>query len=116
MYIKLAAGLLVVASLTACGGGRSDYDSRQKNYYQRSIGPIGNACMSSDRKARSPQLCNCIQKAANDRLSRSEQRRVVAFFRDPHQAQVTRQSDKSNDEVFWRTYKSYVSYAEAVCG
>src|SRR6056297_614513 len=37
-------------------------------------GPINTACMASDRKARSRELCGCIQAVADDTLSGSQQR------------------------------------------
>ncbi len=112
--MKYITGFTLIAMLSACGGGSRDYDSRQKTY-NRSVGPISSACMASDRKARSSGLCNCIQAAANMKLTRAEQRRAVSFYKDPHQAQVVRQSDKRADELFWKTYTSYVDHARAMC-
>lgn len=114
--MKYIAGIFLIATLSACGGGNRDYDSRQKVSYHRSLGPISSACMASDRKARSPGLCGCIQRAADVKLSKSDQRRAVSFYDDPHQAQVVRQSSRTADETFWRSYREYVTYAEATCG
>jgi len=79
-------------------------------------GPIQSACMSSERKARSRELCGCIQAVADDTLSNAEQRKAVGFYKDPHQAQVVRQSDRSSDEAFWKAYRAYGDQAKRVCG
>lgn len=79
------------------------------------FGPISKACMASERKARSRTLCGCIQYAANQTLSGSQQRRAVAFYSDPHRAQEIRQSDRANDEQFWKAYRAYGDRAEALC-
>lgn len=76
---------------------------------------IQRACMGSDRPAANVQLCSCIQQAADMTLSGRDQRRAVRFFRDPHEAQVVRQSDRRSDEEFWLRYKSFGETAEAVC-
>ena len=64
-------------------------------------GTVERACLRSDRPA-SRALCGCIQQAADVTLSRRDQRLAASFFRDPHQAQVVRQSDRGRDEAFWR--------------
>lgn len=78
-------------------------------------GPIERACLSSERGA-SRQLCGCIQQAADLTLSGRDQSRAAAFFRDPHQAQETRQSGRRSDEAFWQRYRSFGQTAEAFCG
>lgn len=78
-------------------------------------GPISQACLSSDRKARSRELCGCIQYAANQTLNASEQRRAVRFYSDPHTAQEIRQSDRAADERFWKAYRAYGDLAESLC-
>ena len=78
-------------------------------------GPIDNACIRSDRGARSPGLCGCIQQVANQTLSRSDQRRAASFFRDPHEAQEVRMSKSDRDNAFWARYKRFASTAEAYC-
>lgn len=78
-------------------------------------GPIDRACMQSDRPGVSRGICGCIQQAADLTLSRSEQKRAAKFFRDPHQAQVVRQSDRRTDEEFWRRYKRFGTTAAAYC-
>lgn len=77
---------------------------------------IERACNGSDRSAANPRLCSCIQQAADLTLSRREQNRAAKFFRDPHEAQVVRQSDRAQDEAFWQSYRSFGETAEAFCG
>jgi hypothetical protein len=79
-------------------------------------GPIDRACMASDRRARSPRLCACIQRVADQTLSRSDQRMAARFFRDPQRAQDVRQSDNPSHEVFWRKYRAFGETAAATCG
>ncbi|WP_235857715.1 hypothetical protein [Marimonas lutisalis] len=78
-------------------------------------GPIQQACLASDRKARSRELCGCIQAVANGTLSASDQRLAVGFYGDPHRAQEIRQSDSSHHEAFWQHYKDYAERAESAC-
>lgn len=109
-----AIGILVVAALLAgCGGGR--YSETPAQVMRLSSGPISSACMGSDRKARSRQLCGCIQTVANQDLSGSDQRLAVRFYSDPHHAQEIRQSDRASHEAFWRRYSGYAERAEALC-
>ena len=77
---------------------------------------IERACMSSGRPAANSQICSCIQQAADLTLSNGDQRRAAKFFRDPHAAQVVRQSDRRSDEEFWLRYKSFGQMAEVYCG
>lgn len=78
-------------------------------------GPIDSACVRSDNDRASSRLCGCIQQVADQTLSRSDQRRAAAFFRDPHQAQVVRMSKSSADNAFWARYKRFAGRAEAYC-
>jgi hypothetical protein len=78
-------------------------------------GPINTACMASDRKARSRELCGCIQAVADNMLSASQQRIAVSFYIDPHKAQEVRQSDRASDEQFWEDYRAYGDAAERTC-
>ena len=78
-------------------------------------GDIERACLASPRASGKGPLCGCIQDAADVTLSPRDQRRAAAFFRDPHQAQVVRQSDKRSDEIFWERYKAFGAFAESFC-
>lgn len=78
-------------------------------------GTIQRACMKSDRKAANRSLCACIQKAARGTLSSSDQRIAAKFFKDPHQSQEIRQSDRSSHEAFWLRYKEFGSRAQQMC-
>lgn len=111
--IKITCALGVVALLSACSTGRLDAPSGAARGF--ATGPIHSACLRADRRAASGSLCGCVQATANAELGRSEQSRVVAFFRTPHLAQVTRQSDRAGDERFWRKYKDFVATAERNC-
>ena len=88
--------------LTACGGGRVS-------------GPVSKACMAADRKSASTQLCSCVQQAANQTLNGSEQRRAAKFFKEPQDAQDTRQSKSYSENQFWDRYKRFSSTAEQMC-
>ncbi len=78
-------------------------------------GKIARACMGSDRPAATRARCACIQKVADDALSRSEQRKVAKWFADPHQAQEVRMSSRASDEALWERYKAFGQLAQAVC-
>lgn len=78
-------------------------------------GPIDSACIRSDRARGNAPLCGCIQRVADQTLSRSDQRRAAAFFRDPHQAQEVRMSKSNADNAFWARYKQFAGTAEAYC-
>lgn len=126
--------ILLTACLTlaACGGGGYRKAKRDIGPVVRTAppgtstsapkvmrlasGPISQACMASDRKARSRETCGCIQAVANDTLSAADQRLAATFYNDPHRAQEIRQSDNENHERFWQTYKTYGETAAAVCG
>lgn len=77
---------------------------------------IERACLNSDRRAANPPLCRCIQRVADQVLTRSDQRLASKFFSDPQRAQDVRQSDRASHEAFWLRYKAFGSTAEAICG
>lgn len=109
--ITIPAALTATLLLSACGGG-----GREATVVRSfATGPIHTACLRSGREAAGNALCGCVQASANAILSRGEQARAVAFFRDPHLAQVTRQSDRAGDERFWLRYKQFVETAERSC-
>lgn len=78
-------------------------------------GPIERACMSSPRQSASFRLCGCIQRVADQTLTRSDQRIAAKFFSDPHRAQEIRQSDNMRHETFWLRYKEFGATAAAAC-
>lgn len=104
---------LCVAALASCGGGGSP----SGNTVSRAAGSgvLERACNASDRRAANRQICSCIQQAANQTLSRADQQLAVTFYRDPHKAQVIRQSDRASHEAFWQRYKNYSETARAIC-
>lgn len=105
--------ILSVLTLAGCGGANGFRGG--PGGAPMASGPISDACLSSDRKARSRALCGCIQAVANQTLTGAEQRRAVGFYRDPHQAQDIRQSKRPVDERFWRAYTNYANRAEQIC-
>ena len=78
-------------------------------------GLIERACVKSDRKAANRVTCNCVQKVANVKLSRSDQKLAAKFFKDPHMAQEVRQSDRAGHERFWLRYKEFGELAAQHC-
>lgn len=76
---------------------------------------IERACMKSNRRAASRPLCKCIQRVADQILTRSDQRRAAKFFKDPQKAQDMRQSDNASHEDFWKRYKAFGTSAGNVC-
>lgn len=78
-------------------------------------GPIDSACVRSERGAGNGRLCGCIQQVADQTLSRGDQRRAAAFFRDPQEAQNVRMSKRDADNAFWARYKNFAAAAEAYC-
>lgn len=77
--------------------------------------PVRAACLASDREAAEPRLCKCVQVAADATLTAPEQQRAAGFFRDPHQAQVVRQSKDRSDGLFWERYEEFTELAKAFC-
>ncbi|MEP3347836.1 MAG: hypothetical protein ABJN34_02390 [Litoreibacter sp.] len=100
MTFKFAAIALVV-SVSAGGVASADQIER--------------ACLKSDRKAVSRSLCNCVQQVADLTLDSGDQRLAATFFKDPHRAQVIRQSDNRSHEKFWKRYKEFGSNAASYC-
>lgn len=78
-------------------------------------GMIEKACIRAGREAASQSLCACIQQVANQTLNRRDQRLAASFFKDPHKAQVIRQSDRRSHEDFWQRYKTFGAEAEDFC-
>lgn len=125
--------LLVITALAGCGGvHKARKDARRgapgpapASSVQTAAaapvrmpfasGPLQRACISSDRKARSRELCGCIQAVADTTLSRAQQQVAASFYADPHRAQQIRQSDRAAHEAFWKDYKSYGEKAQRVC-
>jgi hypothetical protein len=76
---------------------------------------VRSACLKSEKGRGQSQLCGCIQNVADRTLTKSDQRRVAAFFTDPDRAQRVRQSGNKSDEKFWDRYQVFGSTAEAFC-
>ncbi|MFV0512698.1 MAG: hypothetical protein ACK5MY_03535 [Jhaorihella sp.] len=79
------------------------------------LGVIDRACRQSNRPAATPQMCGCIQEVANSTLNRTERRKVARWFKDPHQAQVVRQSDRRSDAELWERYQAFGDLAARTC-
>lgn len=78
-------------------------------------GVIKRACQKADRPGATVALCSCIQSVADQKLTRRDKRRVAKWFADPHQAQVTRQSNHWADEQLWLRYRDFGEHASKVC-
>eukprot|EP00581_Thalassiosira_minuscula_P023798 CAMPEP_0184417636 /NCGR_PEP_ID=MMETSP0738-20130409/16004_1 /TAXON_ID=385413 /ORGANISM="Thalassiosira miniscula, Strain CCMP1093" /LENGTH=120 /DNA_ID=CAMNT_0026777413 /DNA_START=30 /DNA_END=392 /DNA_ORIENTATION=- len=113
----LVASLALVA-LTACGGTRYSSSNAVRGTTPAVLfatGPIYSACQKAGRKQASRARCGCVQAVADRSLNTDDQRRGAAFFDDPHQAQVVRQSDRGADERFWQKWKAYGADAARMC-
>ena len=77
---------------------------------------IERACTESDQNQTSSTLCNCIQEAANSKLTQADQRLAAKFFKKPDLAQKTRQSDDPRKQQFWSRYTSFILHATEICG
>ena len=108
--MKSLCCVLALTVVAGCGAGVRDGSGARF-----ASGPISDACNGSERRASNPRLCGCIQAAANVELTSRDQRRAVRFYKDPHSAQVVRQSDRSADEEFWDRYSAYVDRSERLC-
>ena len=110
--------ILALTTLTACGGGgyKSAPSAARSAPKTFATGPISKACMASDRKARSRQLCGCVQAVANLSLSNRDQAIAASFYRDPQKSQDMRQSDNPNHERSWLKYKEYGQTSKELCG
>jgi hypothetical protein len=76
---------------------------------------IERACNASDRAGATAQLCRCVQRVADNHLTRSDQRQAARFFRDPERAQQVRMSRDDRDRAFWQRYRAFAEAAEAAC-
>lgn len=95
--------LAALIALGACAGGGAS-------------GPVGQACVAGGREAASVRLCSCVQRVADQSLTRGEQARAARFFGEPQAAQDVRQSPRATDELFWARYRAFADRAEATCG
>ena len=112
----LMAVVLVVGACSSSNKGRSYSNGNGTSLVTRTAnGPIRTECLASSRKARSRELCGCVQAAADRTLTASDQTLAASFYRHPQRAQDIRQSDKARDEVFWKKYKNYSETAAAFC-
>jgi hypothetical protein len=120
--IRLITALSVVALVGACGGSRFSSGNAvggraaaHTSAVQFANGPIYTACKTAGRKQASRTRCGCIQAVANRSLNRSDQIRGAGFFKDPQNAQDTRQSDNPASERFWKKWKSYSADSARLC-
>ena len=107
--------LTLCLALAGCGGNRGGGTDRGPALRAAS-GPVSGACLASDRRARSPALCGCIQAAANQTLGGADQRLAASFFADPQKAQDIRMSKRPRDDAFWDRYINFTETAAAYCG
>ena len=78
-------------------------------------GVIKRACVASDRAAATPKRCGCIQRVANDALTRSDRRTVAKWFADPHKAQELKMSQTASDDALWERYEAFGQLVQAIC-
>ncbi|MDW4499720.1 hypothetical protein R5H30_17125 [Sulfitobacter sp. D35] len=78
-------------------------------------GPIYSSCLKLNKREASKARCGCVQAVADMSLSSGEQRKGAVFYRDPHKAQETRQSDRAGDERFWTQWRAFGDQAERLC-
>ncbi|WP_170331329.1 hypothetical protein [Ruegeria arenilitoris] len=76
---------------------------------------IKRACLASDRSAATRSRCSCIQRVADQALTRSDQKTVAKWFTDPHQAQVLKMSKTARDDALWDRYQAFGQMAQAIC-
>ncbi len=76
---------------------------------------IKKACLASDRDAATRDRCSCIQRVANQALTRSDQKTVAKWFTDPHQAQELKMSQTERDDALWDRYRAFGQMAQAIC-
>ena len=122
--VRIIGAFSILLVVAACGGG-SRYSSSNASTARYTpvatpsalfaSGPIASACRSAGRKQATRTRCGCVQAVADRSLNASEQRRGAAFFKDPHSAQVTRQSDNPANERFWKKWKAYSADAARLC-
>lgn len=122
--LKIVAAISLAISLTACGnrlatpgGGVGGYRAPAADAANVPFasGPIQSACARSGRKDANRRLCGCVQAAANETLSSSDQSLAISFYTNPQRGQDVRQSDRASNEAFWTRYKLYVARAERYC-
>ena len=76
---------------------------------------IEDACLEADRAKATRDLCSCIQRVADQMLTRSDQNEAATFFENPQLAQDTRMSDNPQKEKFWERYKDWSESASKIC-
>lgn len=76
---------------------------------------IKRACLASERQAATRARCSCIQQVANQALTRSDQKTVAKWFKDPHQAQELKMSKTARDDALWDRYQNFGQMAQAIC-
>ncbi|WP_254449042.1 hypothetical protein [Thalassococcus sp. S3] len=78
-------------------------------------GPIASACMAAGRRGATREKCGCIQFAADQSLSSSDQRRGASFFGNPELAQDVRLSDTPAADAFWERWSNFGKAARQIC-
>ena len=76
---------------------------------------IKRACLASDREAATRARCRCIQRVADQALTRSDQKTVAKWFTNPHQAQELKMSQTARDDALWDRYQNFGQMAQAIC-
>ena len=119
--VRLLVFLSAAVFMSACGGTPEPSNQGLQisqvppNATRFATGPIGTACLIHDRAKASRARCGCIQAAADQTLSQSQQQRSVRYFSEPGLLQEVRQSDNPANERFWQAWKVFSGRAEALC-
>lgn len=106
-----AACLAGVLVLSSCGTRAPAPVARAPS----AEGPIQAACLAAGRDAASRALCGCVQAAADQSLTVTDQTRAAGFFADPQLAQDTRASQTRAADAFWERYQGFVETARGLC-
>lgn len=72
------------------------------------------ACMEA-KQIKSSRVCQCLQKTADQTLTRSEQFRVVTFLKNPDISQAVKASERRTDKMFWSKFSRFGRLAERRC-
>lgn len=103
-HSRMALVAVIAAGLVTLGAPQEAEASR-----------IERACLQSERSAASRTLCGCIQRVADQMLTRADQRMAARFFTEPQMAQDVRMSDRERDAAFWKRYRAFGETAQKVC-
>lgn len=115
-FSTISSAVIAATVLAACStSSPRTYSAARVPAAQFATGPIYSACLQAGRKQASRERCGCVQAVADQSLISNDQRRGAAFFKNPHQAQEVRTSDRTMDERFWLRWKAFGDAAAQIC-